>query len=1107
MRYMLERGVCWRNRVIGILALGLIPILSLAVVPGAGGLATAEEDAKPREGWVAHNKGITARGLVSLVRHAREPDILYAHVLGMGLARSEDAGKTWATISDGIKPTPDLRRHASLTVDPSDARPKSLFVAVDGQIWQTPNGGDSWKKISSGVLVSYTFDQRDTADMIQTVLVNPKKPVHLLAGTRGDGRHHGGLFESTDSGKTWEQIAGSNLATSGVGLDFTDTWMIRLDPKTEKNVFVAGNRHTFFSSDRGRKFERTDPGGEGLHDIRAVSPVVGSKDLFLADDRGIWRSKNLGKKWGKKPEYAGDAVALFFDPHFKKRLWAVFHDTGLAQSEDTKRQKWTPVGDGTGYASEEIRELSFNHRDHKVILAASPVTGLHTSSDRGDTFTPVESNLPAYVPGVAHVAVHPAGDGAVLAVSEYGRVFHSANGGIEWKPVGRLGQAPHALVPSAAAGTWYATGRQLMRTEDDGKTWAVILPTANDGDTVFDVQELEIDGKPTLRAAWSQSGMVVHSEDGGKTWKAGKAPPISDTAHVVSLATDPGDPMHVMLAATTASLRYSASDTDGGIYETWDGGIKWVDITDNVRATKKDKNPKSKTNWNRGRFVGIDRTAGLLLYGAEGGGLYARLLVGKAKEDRKGKDLNWYRVGPAEAPDTTWSTVATHTVSGEGDATTTHYAVEGATAAGRALFRSTSIDLRRGYDMSSGVIVTPVGDKPPPPAWTESAAAAVPLANLVFDPLDPERLLGADTTRGEGVLVLGGPRAGAEPTEPEEGPKEPVGPAPLDPPDGMWGFSASADQEINVWTLRDGKRGKPLRGHNAPVHAIVQSPDETVVVSGGEDSHVRFWDGSSLEPLGATKAPSCVMSLAMDPDAERVFAGCRSWEILVIDKETRAVKATLEGSAGPINNLVVSADGAQLYSAGDDGKVRIWDLATNKETSSIEFGAPVKCLAVSEDGSRIYVAGVSKDLRVFGLGGKELLARQPGPERFSAMALSPDGKRLYVGIADGVQVYDAMTLEPGVKHAGPTKPVLCLSLSADGVWLFAGDADNGLWLWQNGATKARFNNPGAHTEAVLSVAMTPDQTEVPSDEPPPAPDDGAAPAPVPAPDSPDKPGG
>ena len=1105
MRYMLERGVCWRNRVIGVLALGLIPLLSLAGGPGGGQLAMAEEAVQPREGWVAHSKGITARGLVSLVRHAREPDTLYAHVLGMGLARSDDAGKTWATISDGIKPTPDLRRHASLTADPSDARPKSLYAAVDGQIWHTPDGGDSWTKISSGVLVSYTFDQRDTADMIQTVIVNPKKTVHLLAGTRSDGRHHGGLFESSDSGKTWEQIAGSNLASSEVGLDFIDTWMIRLDPKTEKNVFVAGGRHTFFSSDRGRKFERTDPGGEGPHDIRAVSPVVGSKDLFLADSRGIWRSKNLGKKWGKKPEYLGDPVALFFDQHFKKRLWAVFHDQGLAKSDDTKHQKWTPVGEGTGYADLEIRELSFNHRDHKIILAASPVTGLHTSSDRGETFTPVESNLPAYVPGVVHVAVHPAGEGTTLAVTEYGRVFHSTNGGIEWTSVSRLGQAPERLVPGAAAGTWYATGRQLMRSEDDGKTWTVILPTDNTGDTVFEIQELEIDGKPTLRAAWSKTGLVVHSQDGGKTWKPGKAPPISDTAHVAALATDPADPQHMVIAATTTQLRYSSSDTDGGIYETWDGGIKWVDITDNVRRTKKDKNPKAKVNWNRGRFVAIDRTAGLLLYGTEGGGLHARLLVGKEKADRKDKDLNWYRVGPAEAPDTAWSVVATHTVSGEGDATETHYAAEGNTADGRALFRSTSTDLKRGYEFAAEVIKVPVGDKPPPPAWTQAAAPAVPLENLVFDPLDPERLLGSDAARGEGVLTLGGPRKGTEPPEPAapEGPVEPAGPAPLDPPDGMWGFSASADQEINVWTLRDGKRGKPLRGHGAPVHTVVQSPDETVVVSGGQDAHVRFWDGSSLEPIGATKAPSCVMALAMDPDAERVFAGCRTWEILVLDKESRAITATLTGSSGPVNNLVVSSDGTKLYSAGDDGKVRIWDLATNKETSSIDFGAAVKCLAVNEDGTRIYVAGASKDLKVYGLGGKELLTRQPGPERFSAMALSPDGKQLYVGIADGVQVFDAMTLEPLIKHVGPEKAVLCLTLSADGVWLFAGDADNGLWLWQNGAAKARFNNPGAHTEAVLSVAMTPDLTEQEGSEPAPEP----GPAPAPAPDGPDSPDG
>ena len=85
------------------------------------------------------------------------------------------------------------------------------------------------------------------------------------------------------------------------------------------------------------------------------------------------------------------------------------------------------------------------------------------------------------VPGLVDVGVHP-GDGNVhLALTEHGIVFRSTDEGVSWARAGRVGQAPGHVIPDPAkAATWFATGRQLLRSSDDGNFWDVYLEFEDD---------------------------------------------------------------------------------------------------------------------------------------------------------------------------------------------------------------------------------------------------------------------------------------------------------------------------------------------------------------------------------------------------------------------------------------------------------------------------------------------------------------------------------------------------------------------------------------------------------------------------------------------------
>ncbi len=92
---------------------------------------------------------------------------------------------------------------------------------------------------------------------------------------------------------------------------------------------------------------------------------------------------------------------------------------------------------------------------------------------------------------------------------------------------------------------------------------------------------------------------------------------------------------------------------------------------------------------------------------------------------------------------------------------------------------------------------------------------------------------------------------------------------------------------VEVWDLETKTRSE-LTGHAQRVRCFAQSPDKSLLVTGGEDGEVRLWEVATGAPL-----------------------------------------ATFAADAGPVHDIGFSFDGDPgrvLYSLHDDGVVRAWDL-------------------------------------------------------------------------------------------------------------------------------------------------------------------------------------
>lgn len=231
----------------------------------------------------------------------------------------------------------------------------------------------------------------------------------------------------------------------------------------------------------------------------------------------------------------------------------------------------------------------------------------------------------------------------------------------------------------------------------------------------------------------------------------------------------------------------------------------------------------------------------------------------------------------------------------------------------------------------------------------------------------------------------------------------------------------------------------------------VSSQDGHIYVGRFEDGLERF-DSKSF---GAIDAPEVVGSHFYHSvqDSRHYITVLNNNTLARIDAETNEIVWTAKTRLNPIYCAHSFTSGlVALGEFADDGagRVAVYDLTRGEPTgATIDHEESIRGIAFSQDGTLIVSTGDDGFLRVYDVARNEILWDQKNDVQGAfAVAVHPNNDYVAVGCMRGIKIWSLKTKRLVSSWNGHTWFVRCLAFSDDGQYLLSSAADKTAALWR-----------------------------------------------------------
>jgi WD40 repeat protein len=203
---------------------------------------------------------------------------------------------------------------------------------------------------------------------------------------------------------------------------------------------------------------------------------------------------------------------------------------------------------------------------------------------------------------------------------------------------------------------------------------------------------------------------------------------------------------------------------------------------------------------------------------------------------------------------------------------------------------------------------------------------------------------------------------------------------------------------------------------------------------------------AALDNVWSVGVCDCVQSLAYSPNGKLLAAATISGPVSIFDAASGMEIGSLPGHDFGTTSLSWRPDSRAIATAGQDGKIRLWDLDSPSTCVALDAGAAWAEHAAWAPSGQYLASAAGRKLRLWSAAG-ELLREYP--EHSSTIAdivWKPGSDQLTSASYGSVQFFSVESNEP-LKQFSWKGSMLKLAWSADGKALATGNQDSTVHFW------------------------------------------------------------
>ncbi|MBO0323213.1 glycosyl hydrolase [Muricauda sp. CAU 1633] len=405
----------------------------------------------------------------------------------------------------------------------------------------------------------------------------------------------GGVWKTTNAGVTWSPIFDGQSSYS-IGC-------VTIDPNNPSTIWVGtgenvGGRHVGFgdgvyvSHDEGKTWEN-----RGLKTSEHISKIIihpeNSDVVWVAaqgplwakgGERGFYKTTDGGKTWNRtlgNSEWTG-VTDIVMDPTNPDVLYAATWD---------------------------------RHRTVAAYMGGGPGSGIHKSTDGGDTWTELKNGIPTSNLGKIGLAISPFDNETVYAAIELDRkkggLYITENGGASWTKQSDAvsgGTGPHYYQELYASphheGRLYLMSYIVLISNDNGKTFTQM----NEDKKHVDSHAMAFKESDPDYVLFGTDGGLYESYDHTATWRFFDNLPVTQ---YYKIAVDDSEPFYNIYGGTQDNGSHggpSRNKNQAGILNSdW-----WITLgADGHQSTTEPGNPDiTYGEFQQGWLWRVDQTTG-----------------------------------------------------------------------------------------------------------------------------------------------------------------------------------------------------------------------------------------------------------------------------------------------------------------------------------------------------------------------------------------------------------------------------------------------------------------------------------------------------------------